>query len=88
MPLLGTLNVVCSRYRVTEEEKLGGYCVFDMTFAEFGQAPATGTRNSAAGVTYAAQNLDAVSQIALGAGIKSNGGPAPVPVPIPGAITA
>jgi len=33
------LMVVCPRYRMTEEEKLGGYCVFDMQFVEFGVAP-------------------------------------------------
>jgi len=31
------LTAVCSRYRMTEEDKLGGYVVFDMTFVEFGQ---------------------------------------------------
>lgn len=62
LPTLGVLNVMCTRYRVTEEEKYGGYCVFDMTFVEFGQAPATGTRASAPGVYYAAQNLDSITQ--------------------------
>lgn len=28
--------VVCSRYRLSEEERFGGYCVFDMTFVEAG----------------------------------------------------
>lgn len=32
--------VVCTHYRLSEEEKLGGYCVFDMTFSEFGLDPA------------------------------------------------
>ena len=31
-----TLSVVCTRYRLTEEERLGGYCIFDMSFVEFG----------------------------------------------------
>jgi prophage DNA circulation protein len=31
--------VVCPRYRLTEEEKLGGFCVFDMTFVEYGSSP-------------------------------------------------
>ncbi|MEY9186424.1 MULTISPECIES: DNA circularization N-terminal domain-containing protein [Bradyrhizobium] len=31
--------VVCSRYRITEEERFGGYCVFDMTFLEYGIDP-------------------------------------------------
>jgi prophage DNA circulation protein len=58
LPLLGVLKVACSRYRVTEEDKIGGYCVFDMTFVEYGQAPAEGTRNSAAGVNYAATDSE------------------------------
>jgi prophage DNA circulation protein len=32
-------NVVCTRYRLTEEEKFGGYCTFDMTFQEYGIDP-------------------------------------------------
>lgn len=31
--------VVCQQYRITEEEKLGGYCVFDMQFVEYGIPP-------------------------------------------------
>jgi len=31
------LNAVCSRYRMTEEDKFGGYVVFDMTFVEYGE---------------------------------------------------
>jgi prophage DNA circulation protein len=58
LPLLGVLNVLCTRYRVTEEEKFGGYCVFDMSFYEYGQAPATGTRDSAAGIYYSADTMD------------------------------
>jgi prophage DNA circulation protein len=54
LPLLGAMKVVCTRYRVTEEKRLGGYCVFDMSFTEYGQAPAEGTRESKAGVEYAA----------------------------------
>jgi prophage DNA circulation protein len=70
LPLLGILNVMCQRYRVTEEEKYGGYCVFDMTFMEFGQAPQNVVRQSAAGVQYAAQDLDNATQAALTSGIS------------------
>lgn len=31
--------VVCTRYRLSEEEKAGGYCVFDMQFVERGKKP-------------------------------------------------
>jgi prophage DNA circulation protein len=39
LPTMRPLVVVCPRYRLTEEERLGGYCVFDMTFSEFGIPP-------------------------------------------------
>jgi prophage DNA circulation protein len=71
LPLLGVLNCACTRYRVTEEDKLGGFCTFDMTFTEYGQAPATGTRDSAAGVTYAAANLGNATQTAITDGTKA-----------------
>jgi prophage DNA circulation protein len=73
LPLLGVLNAVCSRYRVTEEERFGGYCVFDMTFVEYGQAPNTGTRDSASGVTYAAQTLGTTTQAGITNGLTSAG---------------
>ena len=39
LPTLAPMMVVCSRYRWTEEERFGGYCVFDMTFNELGIPP-------------------------------------------------
>jgi len=33
------LIVMCPRYRLTEEDRAGGYCVFDMTFVELGAPP-------------------------------------------------
>jgi hypothetical protein len=79
LPLLGILNVLCTRFRVTEEERFGGYCVFDMSFFEYGQAPATGTRDSAAGIYYAADNLNTSAQASIEAAIKAEGGPNPPP---------
>jgi prophage DNA circulation protein len=58
LPLLGIMNVACTRYRVTEENRAGGYCVFDMSFVEYGQPPLSGTRSSKAGVEYAEQQLN------------------------------
>ena len=31
--------VVCTRYRMSEEDRAGGFCVFDMTFQEYGLDP-------------------------------------------------
>jgi prophage DNA circulation protein len=39
LPTYRPLMVVCMRYRLTEEERFGGYCVFDMTFTEQGVDP-------------------------------------------------
>jgi prophage DNA circulation protein len=39
LPMMRPLIVVCSRYRMTEEQKLGGYVTFDMTFVELGAPP-------------------------------------------------
>src|SRR6516164_3657612 len=32
-------DVVVTRYRMTEEERFGGYCIFDITFLEYGNNP-------------------------------------------------
>lgn len=37
LPLLPAMQVVVLQYRLTEEQKTGGYCVFDISFAEAGQ---------------------------------------------------
>jgi len=39
LPTQTPMRVVCSRYRMSEEERFGGYCVFDMTFLEYGLDP-------------------------------------------------
>jgi prophage DNA circulation protein len=39
LPFQRPLTVVCTRYRMTEEERLGGYVAFDMTFVELGAPP-------------------------------------------------
>jgi prophage DNA circulation protein len=39
LPMFAPMMVVCSRYRLTEEERFGGYCVFDMSFVELGVSP-------------------------------------------------
>jgi prophage DNA circulation protein len=39
LPLMRPMTVVCTRYRMTEEDRLGGYVVFDMSFVELGVSP-------------------------------------------------
>ena len=36
LPTIDPISVVNPQYRWTEEERLGGYCTFDMTFVEYG----------------------------------------------------
>jgi prophage DNA circulation protein len=72
LPLLGWLKVACTRYRVTEENRSGGYCVFDMSFTEFGQAPATGNRRSSpAGVYYNVNQLNQATIDRISSGLKA-----------------
>ena len=37
LPLLPPMSVVVQKYRITEEQKTGGYCTFDISFVESGQ---------------------------------------------------
>jgi prophage DNA circulation protein len=39
LPTLAPMLVVCTRYRLSEEQKTGGYCEFDMQFVEWGAPP-------------------------------------------------
>jgi prophage DNA circulation protein len=39
LPLLPPMRVVCQRYRMQEEQRVGGYCSFDMSFVELGAQP-------------------------------------------------
>jgi prophage DNA circulation protein len=60
--ILNTLpseNVVVTRYRLTEEERFGGYCVFDIEFAEYGLPPQylTPTQNTATVLNNSADTL-------------------------------
>ena len=59
LPTQPSQLVVCPRYRLTEEERFGGYCVFDMTFQEYGYDPtqAAPDEATAAKIVAAAQAL-------------------------------
>lgn len=39
LPTLAPMTVRVTRYRLTEEQRMGGMCVFDMTFVELGAPP-------------------------------------------------
>jgi prophage DNA circulation protein len=68
LPTQAAQQVVCPRYRMSEEERFGGYCVFDMTFMEYGLDPqqlaptiATATMIAEASEALRAQVLRATS---------------------------
>jgi prophage DNA circulation protein len=46
LPTLPAENVVLTRYRLTEEDNKGGYCSFDLEFAEFGLDPQVLTQSA------------------------------------------
>ncbi len=67
-------QVMCTRYRVSEEEKLGGYCVFDMEFAEAGSQPnqaSNSTSATGAMVTSAVANVRQMSIAVVNGQIRS-----------------
>ena len=49
--------VVCSRYRLSEEQKAGGFCEFDITFIEWGAPPFTEAPDSGVALLQNAQSL-------------------------------
>lgn len=57
LPMMNPLTVVCSRYRMTEEDKVGGYVVFDMTFVELGVPPFKSVPNSQQDLLLESANL-------------------------------
>jgi prophage DNA circulation protein len=67
LPFLNLGQVVVERYKLTEEDKYGGYCVFDITFAEAGAAQA-GSANTATATIAAAQTAATavVTRLSLG----------------------
>jgi prophage DNA circulation protein len=60
LPMMRPLTVVCSRYRMTEEEKLGGYVTFDMTFVELGAPPFKTVVNASADLAQQAEQFKAM----------------------------
>jgi hypothetical protein len=53
------LYVVCQRWRLTETQKQGGYCTFDIEFLEYGLQPFQYTTDAYTAVQSAVDNLRA-----------------------------
>jgi prophage DNA circulation protein len=59
LPTMKPFMVVCPQYRWAEEERAGGFCVFDMTFVEYGVAPSTASTSSEENLKQASEDLRA-----------------------------
>lgn len=57
LPTQQPMTVVCTRYSLTEEERLGGYCTFDMTFVELGSSPLEYTPDTQSSVFQSSMEL-------------------------------
>ena len=57
LPTLPPITVVCPRYRLTEESKAGGFCTFDMSFVELGEAPLQYVPNAAMNLQVMSSNM-------------------------------
>jgi prophage DNA circulation protein len=57
LPFQRPLTVVCTRFRMSEESRLGGYVAFDMTFVELGAPPFTPSIDSQQQLLQQSQDL-------------------------------
>jgi hypothetical protein len=67
LPTIAPISVVNPQYRWTEEERLGGYCTFDMTFVEYGvptTIPLTSSRDQM--IAYSNLMKDRIQQVMTG----------------------
>ena len=67
LPTIAPISVVNPQYRWTEEERLGGYCTFDMTFVEYGvptTIPMTSSRDQM--ITYSNLMKDRIQTVMTG----------------------
>jgi prophage DNA circulation protein len=77
LPLLDPMRVVCQRYRLTEEDKLGGYCTFDMQFVEAGVQPFAAQIDTQSNLTAQSNSLkEIVAQTWAAQRARSNAAPA------------
>jgi hypothetical protein len=57
LPMMAPMTVVCTRYRMSEDEKAGGYVAFDMTFVELGVPPFNPTPSAVENLKQQSENL-------------------------------
>jgi len=57
LPTLVPMMVVCPNFRMTEEDRFGGFCVFDMSFVEYGLPLVQNNPDTRAALLTASQAL-------------------------------
>ena len=66
LPTQAPMWVVCPQYRMSEEERFGGYCTFDMVFVEYGKtqnpAPNAGQQLQQASQAMTQRTIDVMAQ--------------------------
>jgi prophage DNA circulation protein len=78
LPMMRPMTVVCSRYRMTEEERTGGYVTFDMTFVELGAPPFKQTVNATSNLIAQSEALKSQIVAVLSPSV-AQGGTVPLP---------
>lgn len=66
LPTMRPMSMLIQTYRLTEEERLGGYCVFDMHFIEAGTSPFKPTASPQAQLTQKANALGSRNLAVIG----------------------
>jgi prophage DNA circulation protein len=59
LPTIEPFRVMCPQYRWAEEQRAGGFCVFDMTFVEYGVAPSAPGTSTQENLKQASEDLRA-----------------------------
>jgi len=65
LPLMAPQEVVCTRYRLTEEERFGGYCVFDIQFVDQGTKPYRPEPDTRTNLIAASERYKAIVETSL-----------------------
>lgn len=68
MQTMAPMFVYCQRWRMTEEEKFGGYCSFDMVFVEYGLADYQTKQNTQAALANSSMVIRQIIVNQLGGG--------------------
>ena len=78
LPTLAPMVVVCPQYRLTEESRFGGFCVFDMTFIELGVQSMKNTPDTQTAVVAQSQTMRARMVQVLSQGTNTTPGGVPL----------